>query len=316
MDNLQVSVIVPVYNEEKSILELFARIKTALANHSYEVLVIDDGSTDGTRAQIESAAKKDNNIKAVFLRRNLGQTTAIQAGIDFAGGDIIVPIDADLENDPADIPQILDKINDGFDIVSGWRKNRWKGQLFTRKIPSLFANGLISRITGVRLHDYGCTLKAYRCEYLKSIRLYGEMHRFIPAYAVWHGARIAEIEVSHTPRKHGASNYGFSRTFKVILDLLVFRFLDRYMTKPIHFFGGLGIVSFVLGVAVGISALVLKLLEIRDLVSTPLPILASLLIIIGVQLILMGILAEMIMRSYFESSVDKKTYAVMKKVNI
>jgi dolichol-phosphate mannosyltransferase len=250
-------------------------------------------------------AKKDPRVKVIDFLVNAGQTSALRAGSEHATGDVLIPMDSDLENDPRDIIRLLEKMDEGYDVVSGWRKDRWKGSFFTRKIPSMTANFLISFITGVHLHDYGCTLKVYRAHVLQDVRLYGEMHRFIPAYASWRGASVSEIVVNHRPRKYGKSNYGIGRSFRVLLDLLLIRFLFKYMNKPIHFFGAVGFVSLALSGLSGVFAVYLKYGEGISFVSTPLPVLTTLLLIVGVQFIGMGILAEMLMRIYYES--QKKT---------
>jgi glycosyltransferase involved in cell wall biosynthesis len=260
-------------------------------------------------------ALREPRIKVVDFLVNAGQTAALRAGIDHASGEVLIPMDSDLENDPADIPRLLATLSEGYDVVSGWRKDRWQGSFVTRKLPSRIANTLISRITKTHLHDYGCTLKAYRAEVIKDTMLYGEMHRFIPAYASWRGARVTEIVVNHRPRKFGTSNYGLSRTFRVLLDLLLLRFLHRYMSRPIHFFGMAGFLSLGLGVLAGVVAVALRLVIHLSLISTPLPVLAALLIIVGVQFIGMGILAEMLMRIYYESQ-KKVPYAVRETINI
>jgi glycosyltransferase involved in cell wall biosynthesis len=227
---------------------------------------------------------------------------------------VLIPMDADLENDPADIAKLLEKLDEGYDVVSGWRRDRWKGHFLTRKLPSVTANWLISFITGVHLHDYGCTLKVYRADVFRDIKLYGEMHRFIPAYASWRGARVGEIAVNHRPRKYGTSNYGISRSFRVLLDLLLIRFLFRYMNRPIHFFGTVGFASLALGGLAGFGAIVLKFYGI-SLISTPLPVLSALFIIVGMQFIGMGILAEMLMRVYYESQ-DKTPHTIRETINL
>ena len=223
-------------------------------------------------------------------------------------------MDADLQNDPADIPKFLAKIDEGFDVVSGWRQNRWPGRFFSRKLPSICANWLISRLTKVKLHDYGCSMKAYKREIIQDISLYGEMHRFIPAYAAWHGGKVTEIIVNCRPRIYGQTKYGISRTFKVLLDLIVLKFLSRYMNRPIHFFGGIGFICLFLGFLSGGVSITLRLLGIEYIVNTPLPIFSALLIIVGVQLIVMGIIAEMIMRTYYESQ-NKTPYIIKEKIN-
>lgn len=313
---MKISVVTPVYNERKNLEPLLSQIKQVLDGvYEYEIIAVDDNSSDGSQEVLKQFASKNQSLKTVSFSRNYGQTAAIMAGIHYSSGDIIVPIDSDLENDPHDIYNLLKKIREGNDIVSGWRKNRWEKKFFTRKLPSVCANWLISKITGVALHDYGCTLKAYKREFIGNVALYGEMHRFLPAYAAFHGARISEVSVHYRPRTYGASKYGISRMFKVLLDLLVFRFLYTYMTKPIHFFGGVGFVSLFLGVVTGVTAVVLKMADLKDFIETPLPILSALLIIVGVQFIGMGIIAEMLMRVYYEGQ-NKKIYTIKETTNI
>lgn len=314
---MKLSIILPVYNEAKSLPELFGELTLVLGElpHEYEIIAVNDGSKDETYGVLCTFAKNDVHIKLVDFLVNAGQTAALRAGIDHATGDIIIPMDSDLENDPADIPHLLDKLDEGYDVVSGWRKDRWQGKFLTRKLPSATANWLISHITKTHLHDYGCTLKAYRAEVIKDTMLYGEMHRFIPAYASWRGAKVTEIVVNHRPRKFGTSNYGISRTFRVLLDLLLLRFLHKFMNRPIHFFGMAGFFSLGLGVLVGVVAVGLRLWIHLSLISTPLPVLAALLIIVGVQFIGMGILAEILMRIYYESQ-KKMPYTVRETVNI
>ncbi len=314
---MKLSIVLPVYNEAKSLVELFTELTGALEAlpHAWEVIAVNDGSKDESLAVLRKIAAKDTRVKVLDFRANAGQTAALRAGIDHATGDVLIPMDSDLENDPADIPRLILKLDEGYDVVSGWRQGRWKGHFFTRKVPSLLANALISRITKIHLHDYGCTLKAYRAEVIKDTMLYGEMHRFIPAYASWRGARVAEIVVNHRPRKFGKSNYGISRTFRVLLDLLLIRFLHRYMNRPIHFFGMAGFLSLGLGLTSGLAAFALKYLREVSLISTPLPTLAALFIIVGVQFIGMGILAEMLMRIYYESQ-NKTPYSIKEKMNL
>ena len=313
---MRISVVTPIYNEVGNIQRLYSELTVVLSKITpeYEIICVNDGSKDKSLMELISLAKKDKKLKVIDFRVNRGQTTALLAGLDHATGEIIVTIDSDLENNPADIPLLLAKINEGFDVVSGWRKNRWQGKWLTRKLPSIVANWLISIITGVKLHDYGCILKAYHHQVISGVSLYGEMHRFIPAYASWKGAKVTEVIVDHRPRIYGKSNYGFSRTFKVLLDLVVIKFLDRYMDKPMHFFGGFGFISFALGILTGIAAIVLKITHIRDLVATPLPVFSALLLIVGVQLIAMGIIAEILMRTYYGSQ-DKKPYDIKEKIN-
>jgi len=312
---IKLSVIVPVYNEEKSIRELYQELNGVLRglSLSYEIIVINDGSQDNSYQIIKEIVQTDDNFKVVNFRKNFGQTAAMSAGIDMSQGEIIIPMDADLQNDPTDIPRLLSKIEEGFDVVSGWRKGR-HDKLFTRKIPSWTANYLISFITKVKLHDYGCTIKAYKREVIKDVRFYGEMHRFIPAYTAWYGARVAEIVVNHRPRKYGQTKYTIARTLRVIFDLLTVKFLTDYSTKPMHFFGKVGYWSFLLGSLSGIIALFLKFFWGVSLVTTPLPLLTVFLVIISIQFVLMGLLAEIMTRTYYESQ-KKPIYLIKEKIN-
>ncbi|MBK7383434.1 MAG: glycosyltransferase family 2 protein [Flavobacteriales bacterium] len=309
-----VSLIVPIYNEAQSVPLLMERVGAALANMDHEVILVNDGSSDGSWEAIEQVCAVDPRVKGIDFRRNFGQTAAINAGIQTATGDILVLIDSDLENDPADIPMLLAKLEEGYDVVSGWRKDRWKGSFLTRKLPSLLANTLISKVSGVRLHDYGCTLKAYRRDVIKDVALYGQMHRFIPVYCSWQGGRVGEVPVSYHPRRFGKSNYGLFRTYKVVLDLLLVKFLDKHMTKPIHFFGGIGFLSFIVALFAGGLALYFKVTGQKDLVETPLPVITAMFFIVGMLMILMGVLAEMMMRVYFESQ-RKTPYSIRRSIN-
>lgn len=313
---MKLSIIIPIYNEEKSLTELYRQLKAALGSLSvrYEIIAINDGSKDQSYQVLKTMAQSDELFKVINLRRNYGQTTAMAAGIDKASGDIIIPLDADLQNDPADISKLLAKIDQGYDVVSGWRKNR-QDSFLNRRLPSQVANYLISVITGVKLHDYGCTLKAYKAEFLKETRFYGEMHRFMPAYAAWHGAKITEIVVNHHLRRYGQTKYGISRVWRVILDLLVVKFLTEYSTKPMHFFGKFGYWSLFGGLAAGLIALGLKYLGGVYFISTPLPLLTVFLIIVGVQFVLMGLLAEILSRTYYESQ-NKPIYSIKDKINL
>lgn len=311
---MRLSIILPVYNEEENIDELYQEIKAILGFLSldYEIIAINDGSEDKSLEVLRKIAEGDAKFKVISFRRNYGQTAAISAGIDFAQGDILIPIDADLQNDPADIPKFLEKINEGFDVVSGWRKDR-KDNL-ARRLPSQMANWLISFITKVKLHDYGCTMKAYKKEMVKDTRFYGEMHRFMPAYVAWYGGKIAEIVVNHRPRKHGKAKYGLSRVFRVILDLLTVKFLMTYLTKPIHFFGSIGLFSLFLGFLSGLGTLIYKFVLGLSLRTTQLPLLTVFFTVIGVQFILMGLLAEILIRIYYEPR-GKSSYAIKDKIN-
>ncbi len=309
------SIIIPVYNEEGNIERLHAQIASTLDTLPYtsEIIFVNDGSRDKSALELLSVAKKDPRVRVLRFSKNFGQTAAMSAGFTHASGEIIIPMDADLQNDPADIPSLLAKLDEGYDVVSGWRKDR-KDKSLSRKLPSFIANRLIAFITGVSIHDYGCTLKAYRKEILEGVHLYGEMHRFIPAYAAWNGARVTEIPVTHHPRTVGKSKYNISRTLKVVLDLLVVKFLTTYMSRPIHFFGVLGLVSIILGFTTGILALVLKFAYAISFIITPLPLLTVFLVLLGVHFILLGLLAEIQMRTYYESQ-HKSTYIIAEKVN-
>lgn len=313
---LDISVIIPFHNESMNIRPLYESLKAVLdtLDKRYEMIFVDDGSRDDTLVQAKAIAASDLSVKVVELARNFGQTAAMMAGIDFATGKVLVAMDGDGQNDPADIPLLLSKIDEGYDVVSGWRKDR-KDAALTRTLPSRIANRLISTISGVHLHDYGCSLKAYRHDVIKNVRLYGEMHRFIPIYTSWQGGRIAEIPVRHHPRRHGISKYGLNRIFKVVLDLAVVRFLDRYLTKPIYVFGMFGLISLSGGAAAFIWMLWLKLVSGISLILTPLPLLSAILFSTGVLSILMGLLAEMMVRTYFEAQ-DKRVYLVRSLVNL
>lgn len=311
----KLSIVLPIYNEEQSIPELFAGIAAALRDHDYEVIAVDDGSRDGTLARLKELAARDPRVKVIGFRRNYGQTAAINAGIEHASGGIIVMMDSDLENSPEDIPLLLRKLEEGSDVVSGWRKDRWKGQFLTRKLPSLLANRLISAVSGVHLHDYGCTLKAYRREVIADVRLYGQMHRFIPVYCKWQGGTVAELPVRYQPRKYGRSNYGIKRTFAVVLDLVLIKFLERYMQRPIHFFGGAGFWAFLVSALSFGLALWFKLTGKKDFVQTPLPLFSAIFFVVGVLMVLMGVIAEMLMRTYYESQ-GKRTFAIKETMNL
>jgi len=309
-----ISVFLPVYNEEPNLPPLHAKLDEALdkLGRSAEIVFVDDGSTDGSLKVLREIAAKDSRVRVVALKRNYGQTAAMAAGIDAARGRVLIPMDADLQNDPADIVRLLDKLDEGYDVVSGWRKNR-QDKLVTRKIPSMIANRLISWIGGVPLHDYGCSLKAYRRESLQDVKLYGEMHRFIPIYASWAGARVAEIPVEHHARTMGKSKYGLSRTIKVVFDLMTIKFMASYQTKPIYVFGSFGMLAFLISILAGLYAVFLKLFHKADFVQTPLPILAIVMFAVGIQFLLMGLLAEMLVRTYHESQ-SKAIYAVRERL--
>jgi len=310
---MNVSVVIPVFNEEESVGPLHAALTEALRGTEYELVFVDDGSSDGSPAALEALVAADHHSRLVQLRRNYGQTAAIAAGIDHSSGDVIVLIDADLQNDPADIPMMLAKLEEGSDVVSGWRTNR-KDAFLTRTLPSRMANGLISAVTGVPLHDYGCTLKAYRREVLEGFRLYGEMHRFIPAYAKSVGARIAEMPVRHHPRRFGRTKYGLERTLKVLLDLFTVKFLLSYANKPIYLFGGTGIALMAVSGATLLYLAVRRLVFQISVLSSPLFQMSTMIFILGFQSILMGLIAELLVRTYHESQA-KPTYTVRRVVD-
>src|SRR5258707_2282902 len=311
-----ISVFLPVLNEEPNLRPLYTKLNAALEElgRPAEVIFVDDGSTDGSLAILRELAALDPRIRVVALKRNYGQTAAMAAGIDAAVGRVLIPMDADLQNDPADITRLLDKLDEGYDVVSGWRKNR-QDKWITRKIPSMIANRLISWIGGVPLHDYGCSLKAYRRESLEDVRLYGEMHRFIPIYASWAGARVTEIPVEHHARTMGKSKYGLSRTLKVVFDLMTIKFMASYQTKPIYVFGMFGMAAMGLSVLAGIWATVLKVWKAVSFILTPLPVITVVMLAIGVQFLLMGLLAEMLVRTYHESQ-SKRVYAIKETIGI
>lgn len=297
-----VSVVIPVYNEEENLKELYTRLGAVLGESSqrYEIILVDDGSHDRSYEIMRELHGLDPHIKVIRFRRNFGQTAAFAAGFDLASGQIIVTIDADLQNDPGDIPRLLEGIQDGYDIVSGWRIKRQDAFLL-RRLPSVLANWLISRVTSVQLHDYGCSLKAYRSDVVKNINLYGELHRFIPALASSVGARVLELPVNHCPRQYGRSKYGISRTVRVILDLLTVRFLLSYSVRPMQLFGLMGLLAVALGMAISVYLTGVKLLLGQNIGTRPLLLLAILLIVVGIQLLTMGLLGEMVMRAYYET---------------
>jgi len=308
-DRVTMSVVIPVFNEELNIDELFERLARVLTADDIEFLFVDDGSRDRTFDKLRAISARDGRVRVIRFRRNFGQTAALSAGIDHARGEIIVPMDGDLQNDPDDIPRLLAKLDEGFDVVSGWRVHRQDP--LTKRIPSMFANRLVSWISGVRLHDYGCSLKAYRRHVLKDVRLYGEMHRFVPIYASWQGARVTEMPVTHHPRTRGKSNYGIERTLKVVLDLIVVKFLSSYATKPIYVFGGFGLLSFALASVGFIMMLYWKYLSAvpKTFIQTPLPVVVVMFIMVGCLSLLLGLVAELTVRTYYESQ-GKRTYAL------
>jgi len=313
---MMISVVVPTYNEEESVPHLYEKLKEVLdkLGEEYEIIFVDDGSEDGTPEILKELASKDKKVKVIRFRRNYGQTAAMYAGFEHAKGDVIITMDADLQNDPEDIPKLLEKIKEGYDIVSGWRKDR-KDPFLSRKLPSKVANWIISKVTGVELHDYGCTLKAYKADIAKRYRLYGDMHRFLPALAKRFGAKITEIPVKHHPRIYGKSKYGIGRTVRVILDIFLVKFLNEYITKPLYVFGGLGFFLLVIGVAIEIYLTLLKIFTGADIGGRPLLILGVLLILAGIQLLSTGIIAELIIRTYYESR-GEKPYVIEEKLNM
>ena len=305
----KLSVVAPLLDEQDNLPTLYEQVKQALeGRYEYELIFIDDGSTDGSFDILKGLHAADPKVRVIRFRRNFGQTAALSAGFAHARGDIVVALDADLQNDPADIPMLLAKLDEGYDVVSGWRKKRHDKAL-TRRLPSRIANCLISRITNVRLHDYGCTLKAYRRDVLAETRLYGEMHRFIPALASWSGAKVTECVVNHRPRMAGKAKYGLGRTLKVVLDLITVKFLGSFSTKPIYVFGGLGLFTTLLAILFGWLVIYQKLAQGTDMSGNPLLILTAVLVITTVQFILMGLLAELLVRTYHESQ-NRPTYVI------
>ena len=307
-----ISIIVPLLNERDNVEQVVAEIDSVMADsgHDYEIVMVDDGSIDGTVELLTQLQATYANLRIIELRRNFGQTSAIAAGFDHARGAVIVPMDGDLQNDPADIPRLVARLDDGYDVVSGWRRHR-KDKLVTRKIPSWVANWLIGKITGVKLHDYGCSLKAYRRDVVQHLNLYGEMHRFIPAIARWYGANVTEMEVNHRPRLRGKTKYGISRTMRVVLDLLTVKFLGSFSTKPLHIFGSIGMLSLFGAMLSGAATLYQKYISSEQLAlnKNPLLICTTLLILTSVQFLLMGLLAEMLARTYHESQ-GKPIYVI------
>lgn len=310
-----VSVVVPIYNEEESIPVLYERLTEALEDlgYAYEVLAVDDGSRDHSFALLSSLAADDQRWRVVRFRRNFGQTAAFSAGFERARGEVVITIDADLQNDPRDIGALLQKMDEGYDVVSGWRAHRQDPYL-NRRLPSMIANGLISRVTGVALHDYGCSLKAYRAEVLHGIRLYGELHRFIPAIASWQGVAVAELPVNHSARQFGKSKYGIGRTTRVLLDLVTVRFLLSYGTRPMQLFGLWGLISMVAGLLIGGYLSALKLFAGESIGGRPLLLLAVLLLVIGIQFITLGLISELVVRVYYESQ-ERPIYVVREEIN-
>ncbi|MEB3292312.1 MAG: glycosyltransferase family 2 protein [Synechococcales bacterium] len=301
-DPLKLSIVVPIYNEVESLPFLLDAIAQSMMEQglSYELICVDDGSKDGSDRLLKEQARRRSDLKGVILRRNYGQTAAIAAGFKYAQGNVVITLDGDLQNDPADIPRLLAKLNEGYDLVSGWRKKR-QDKALTRVLPSKIANWLIGQVTGVRLHDYGCALKAYRAELVEDLNLYGELHRFLPALAFIEGARITEIPVQHHARQYGKSKYGLDRTFRVVMDLLTISFMRKFLTRPMHVFGLFGVLALISGTVLGIYLAYVKIAQGEDIGQRPLLILAVLLFLTGLQLFSAGLLAEIAMRTYHES---------------
>jgi len=313
---MMLSLVIPAYNEEESIPLLYERLKQVLQRlkEDYEIIFVDDGSTDGTYEKLKELALKDPKVKVIRFKRNYGQTAAMSAGFEHAKGEVIITLDADLQNDPEDIPILLEKLKEGYHIVSGWRKDR-KDPFLSRKLPSMIANWLISKITGVHLHDYGCTLKAYRSEVVKDLELFGDMHRFLPALTKRKGAKITEVVVRHHPRIYGKSKYGIGRTIRVLLDILLVKFLNEYINKPLYMFGSVGFVLLTLGMLALIYLIFVKLFLEESIGGRPLLILSVLSILAGIQLISTGLLAEILVRIYYKTK-DTKPYIIQEKINI
>ncbi|MBZ6076259.1 glycosyltransferase family 2 protein [Microvirga puerhi] len=310
------SIIVPLYNEEENIQILVDGILPVMDSieSPFEIILVNDGSWDRTAEVIGGIAEKDDRVKVINLRRNAGQTAAMMAGFDHASGDIIIPMDGDLQNDPADIPRLLAKLDEGYDVVSGWRKDR-KDKLIVRKVPSWLANRIISWVSGVKLNDYGCTLKAYRRDVLSGVRLYGELHRFVPIFASWQGGRITELPVNHRARQFGVSKYGLNRIFKVVLDLILVRFLTKYQAKPIYVFGFIAVLFFAVAFVAGLYAVFLKIAEGTAFIQTPLPLLFVTGFMSGMMCILLGLISEVLVRTYFESQ-GRTHYIIGSTLNI
>ena len=310
LEPIDLSITLPVHEEQENVAPLYEELVQVLEGQSlrFEIIFVDDGSRDATAATLDSLAARDQRVTVVHLMRNYGQTTALMAGFDQARGKTVVAMDGDSQNDPADIPRLLSKMNEGYTVVSGWRKNR-KDALMTKVIPSKVANRIISLVTGVRLHDHGCSLKAYDQAVIRDLKLYGEMHRFIPVFSEWGGARVGEIVVNHRPRRSGVSKYGISRVLPVLLDLFLVRFMQRHMQHPIHFFGRFGIVSLLLATISFAVMVYYKFWGGKTFIETPLPTLTVLFVLMGSMAFLLGIVAELVIRTYYESQ-HKKPYRI------
>lgn len=315
MDGM-ISLTVPIYNEEGAIDTLYEKVRVVMDRHGrpWEIIFVNDGSHDKSGEILDRIAARNPAVKVVHFRRNFGQTAAMMAGFDYASGDVIIPMDGDGQNDPEDVPRMLAKLEEGYDVCSGWRKDRQDNAL-QRNIPSIMANKLISAVSGVRLHDFGCSLKAYRAEVIKGVKLYGEMHRFLPIYAKWHGARITELPVNHHARTSGASKYGLERVLKVVMDLLTVKFMDKYMLKPMYLFGFWGIFFFVTSAVFALWALYMRVFQGYFWTQTPLPMMTVFSFMTGVICLLMGLLAEMITRTFHESQ-NKAIYLVRETRNV
>ena len=313
---VDLSIIVPVLNEGANLLDLAQGVRHEMSRlgRTWEIIFVNDGSTDQSEAILNELADQDDRIRIIHFRRNFGQTAAMMAGFDFASGDILIPIDGDGQNDPADIAKMLALLEQGYDVVSGWRKDR-QDNFIQRNVPSILANRLISAVSGVRLHDFGCSLKAYKRSVVDGIRLYGEMHRFLPIYASWHGAKITEVVVNHHPRRTGRSKYGLERVAKVLLDLLVVKFLDSAAQKPMYVFGGCGIFSLALSLLAFLWMLYLKVFKNFAFITTPVPLIVIVTFMISMMCILLGLLAEMIMRTFYESQ-GKSIYTIRESRNL
>ncbi|MFN3471296.1 MAG: glycosyltransferase family 2 protein [Aquificaceae bacterium] len=315
-EGLYFSIVIPAYNEEENVPLLYQKLREVLKDFDkdYEIIFVDDGSTDGTWERLMAIAKEDRRVKLIRFRKNYGQTAAMYAGFQHASGKVIITMDADLQNDPEDIPKLLEKLEEGYDIVSGWRKNR-KDPFFSRRLPSIVANWIISKATGVELHDYGCTLKAYRSHIVKKLELYGDMHRFLPALTKRLGAKVTEIPVRHHPRVYGKSKYGIGRTIRVILDIFLVKFLNEYLNKPMYVFGTFGFLLLSIGLLTLFYLLFIKLFMDEDIGRRPLLILSVLFTLAGIQLISTGIIAELLIRVYY-STKGEKPFLIEEKVNL